>query len=266
MSDTKKETEKKEDKKEDKPDPNTKRLFNKGVDLFRNLPNNIQPNNEEKLRFHALLKQSMVGPCNVPRPPFMEVVNRAKWDAWKSLKEMPKTEAMKKYLALLEQFLKQNESDPQAKKFLESLQNYEAKLATSTKKFIPPPHGLSALASLQNTEPQVPVSESQNLSVLSSQSSLQISAPDVDTNDLPHTQTDQPQVETVQNTTEEETHQLPSEEDVQQLQKEIEDLRSSVEAEEHKIKKKSSDKYGWLLLLVVCLIVFVRNVTQKRLT
>uniref|UniRef100_A0A3B4Y5F2 Enoyl-CoA delta isomerase 2 n=1 Tax=Seriola lalandi dorsalis TaxID=1841481 RepID=A0A3B4Y5F2_SERLL len=43
------------------------------------------PGNEVKLKIYALFKQATQGPCNTPKPGMLDFVNKAKWDAWKSL-------------------------------------------------------------------------------------------------------------------------------------------------------------------------------------
>uniref|UniRef100_A0A3Q2FPD6 ACB domain-containing protein n=1 Tax=Cyprinodon variegatus TaxID=28743 RepID=A0A3Q2FPD6_CYPVA len=50
------------------------------------------------LKFYSYYKQATVGPCNIPRPGFWDVVGKAKWDAWNSLGEMPEEEAMAAYV------------------------------------------------------------------------------------------------------------------------------------------------------------------------
>ncbi len=51
------------------------------------------------LRFYGLYKQATEGPCNVgARPGFWDPVRRAKYDAWNSLGQMGRREAMGKYV------------------------------------------------------------------------------------------------------------------------------------------------------------------------
>lgn len=57
------------------------------------------------LRFYGLYKQATEGKCNQPKPSFWAVINKAKWDAWKCLGNMPKEEAMKKYVEELKQVM-----------------------------------------------------------------------------------------------------------------------------------------------------------------
>ena len=59
------------------------------------------------LRFYGLYKQATEGKCNQPKPSFWAVINKAKWDAWKYLGNMPKEEAMKKYVDELKQVLEE---------------------------------------------------------------------------------------------------------------------------------------------------------------
>jgi acyl-CoA-binding protein len=58
----------------------------------------FQPSNDLKLRFYALYKQATKGPCNISRPAFWDVINKAKWDAWHSLGDMSSEEAMQAYV------------------------------------------------------------------------------------------------------------------------------------------------------------------------
>lgn len=54
--------------------------------------------NNEKLTFYALFKQATVGKCNIKAPGRLEVVARAKYDAWNALGSMSQTEARQKFL------------------------------------------------------------------------------------------------------------------------------------------------------------------------
>uniref|UniRef100_A0A3B4XX18 Enoyl-CoA delta isomerase 2 n=1 Tax=Seriola lalandi dorsalis TaxID=1841481 RepID=A0A3B4XX18_SERLL len=55
------------------------------------------PGNEVKLKIYALFKQATQGPCNTPKPGMLDFVNKAKWDAWKSLGD----EARQQYCNLI---------------------------------------------------------------------------------------------------------------------------------------------------------------------
>uniref|UniRef100_A0A8C5GA55 ACB domain-containing protein n=1 Tax=Gouania willdenowi TaxID=441366 RepID=A0A8C5GA55_GOUWI len=51
------------------------------------------------LMFYGYYKQATVGPCNIPRPNgFWDTRDKAKWDAWSSLRNMSKEEAMRSYI------------------------------------------------------------------------------------------------------------------------------------------------------------------------
>lgn len=50
------------------------------------------------LRFYSYFKQATLGPNTEPKPPFWDLVNRAKWQAWTNLKDMPKEKAMELYV------------------------------------------------------------------------------------------------------------------------------------------------------------------------
>ncbi|XP_051971137.1 acyl-CoA-binding domain-containing protein 5A-like [Xyrauchen texanus] len=74
--------------------------FNAAVKVIQSLPSNgsFQPSNDMMLKFYSYYKQATKGPCNIPRPGFWDPVGKAKWDAWNSLGEMPKEEAMTAYV------------------------------------------------------------------------------------------------------------------------------------------------------------------------
>uniref|UniRef100_A0A9J8BC57 ACB domain-containing protein n=1 Tax=Cyprinus carpio carpio TaxID=630221 RepID=A0A9J8BC57_CYPCA len=59
------------------------------------------PGNEVKLKIYALFKQATQGPCNTPKPSMLDFVNKAKWDAWKSLGSTSQEEARQQYVDLI---------------------------------------------------------------------------------------------------------------------------------------------------------------------
>ncbi|XP_043082946.1 enoyl-CoA delta isomerase 2, mitochondrial [Puntigrus tetrazona] len=59
------------------------------------------PGNEVKLKIYALFKQATQGPCNTPKPGMLDFVNKAKWDAWKSLGSVTHEEARQRYVDLI---------------------------------------------------------------------------------------------------------------------------------------------------------------------
>ncbi|PBJ78369.1 acyl-CoA binding protein [Trypanosoma cruzi cruzi] len=54
-----------------------------------------------KLKFYGLYKQATIGDVNVPKPWMMDLVGRAKWEAWNELKGMSSDEAMRRYIGEL---------------------------------------------------------------------------------------------------------------------------------------------------------------------
>ncbi|KAM9333444.1 enoyl-CoA delta isomerase 2 isoform 3-T3 [Pholidichthys leucotaenia] len=59
------------------------------------------PGNEVKLKIYALFKQATQGPCNSPKPSMLDFVNKAKWDAWRSLGSITQEEARQQYCDLI---------------------------------------------------------------------------------------------------------------------------------------------------------------------
>lgn len=76
--------------------------FKYAVEEIRNSEtnNNNGPSNEEKLKFYGLYKQATIGKCNIAQPWAIQIVERAKWDAWDALGNMTKETAMMKYCDL----------------------------------------------------------------------------------------------------------------------------------------------------------------------
>ncbi|KAM6953844.1 enoyl-CoA delta isomerase 2-like [Aplochiton taeniatus] len=62
---------------------------------------NKDPGNEAKLKIYALFKQATQGPCNTPKPGMLDFINKAKWDAWKSLGSISQEEARQNYVDLI---------------------------------------------------------------------------------------------------------------------------------------------------------------------
>ena len=77
-----------------------KASFEKAVADSKNLPE--KPDNATLLQIYALYKQATVGDVDGKRPGFTDMVGRAKWDAWNSLKGKDADSAMQEYVDLIE--------------------------------------------------------------------------------------------------------------------------------------------------------------------
>ncbi|XP_054989884.1 diazepam-binding inhibitor-like 5 [Sorex araneus] len=64
---------------------------------------------QEKLSVYSLYKQATQGDCNIPAPPSTDVRATAKWEAWTKNKGMSKIDAMRLYVAKVEE-LKKNDT------------------------------------------------------------------------------------------------------------------------------------------------------------
>jgi acyl-CoA-binding protein len=78
-----------------------KELFEKAAADSKSLPQ--KPDNETLLKLYSLYKQGTEGDINTDPPsnPF-DFVNKAKHEAWTSLKGKSKEDAMKEYVALVD--------------------------------------------------------------------------------------------------------------------------------------------------------------------
>lgn len=61
-----------------------------------------RPDNMTLLKLYALYKQGSVGDNGEKRPGFTDMVDRAKWEAWNTLKGTTQTDAMQQYVDLFE--------------------------------------------------------------------------------------------------------------------------------------------------------------------
>ena len=74
--------------------------FQQAVADSKNLPE--RPDNATLLKIYALYKQASEGDVDRKRPGFMDMVGRAKWDAWNELKGKSADEAKHEYVDLIE--------------------------------------------------------------------------------------------------------------------------------------------------------------------
>ncbi len=64
-----------------------------------------KPSNEDLLALYALFKQGNQGQVTGSRPGMMNLVGRAKYDAWKALGTMPEADAQLKYIAKVKELI-----------------------------------------------------------------------------------------------------------------------------------------------------------------
>jgi diazepam-binding inhibitor (GABA receptor modulator, acyl-CoA-binding protein) len=79
---------------------NTKAAFDAAVAASKSLPE--KPDNATLLQIYSLYKQSTEGDVEGKRPGFTDMVGRAKYDAWATVKGKSKDEAMQAYVDLIE--------------------------------------------------------------------------------------------------------------------------------------------------------------------
>lgn len=65
-----------------------------------------RPSNDQLLQLYSLYKQATEGDARGSRPGMLDLVGRAKWDAWSARKGMPSDEARRRYVALVDELAK----------------------------------------------------------------------------------------------------------------------------------------------------------------
>lgn len=74
--------------------------FEKTVQNVKSGGKNDNLTDNDRLNMYKYYKQATEGDCNTAQPWAVQFEARAKWDAWNSVRGMPKEEAMQKYIDL----------------------------------------------------------------------------------------------------------------------------------------------------------------------
>ena len=74
--------------------------FVKTVQNVKSGGKNDNLTDNDRLNMYKYYKQATEGDCNTAQPWAVQFEARAKWDAWDSVRGMPKEEAMQKYIDL----------------------------------------------------------------------------------------------------------------------------------------------------------------------
>jgi acyl-CoA-binding protein len=77
-----------------------KKRFEQAVADSKSLPE--KPDNQTLLQIYSLYKQATAGDVDGKRPGFTDMVGRAKWDAWNTLKGKSADAAMQEYVDLIQ--------------------------------------------------------------------------------------------------------------------------------------------------------------------
>ncbi|SGY79161.1 BQ5605_C008g05060 [Microbotryum silenes-dioicae] len=100
--------------------------FERAVDIVQSLPRTgpIQTNYDDKLLLYSVYKQATEGDIKVPRPGILDVLGKAKWDAWNKKKGLSPEEAERLYVQGLLKILKGYSDRPQAIELIRELETF----------------------------------------------------------------------------------------------------------------------------------------------
>lgn len=100
--------------------------FNRAVEIVQGLSKTgpIQTGYEEKLNMYSLYKQATIGNVASSRPGLLDMLGRAKWDAWTKLKDMNPYEAKWRYVDALLKALNKHSDKSTAQELINDLQSY----------------------------------------------------------------------------------------------------------------------------------------------
>ncbi len=79
------------------------RAFEQAAENVKRL--GTRPDNDTLLKLYALFKQGAEGDLQGPQPGFFDFIGTAKYEAWGQLRGIDRDEAMRRYIALVEQLL-----------------------------------------------------------------------------------------------------------------------------------------------------------------
>ncbi|KAI6004027.1 ACBP-domain-containing protein [Pisolithus albus] len=100
--------------------------FNRAVEIVQGLSKTgpIQTGYEEKLNMYSLYKQATTGNVTSSRPGLLDMLGRAKWDAWAKLKDMNPYEAKWRYVDALLKALNKHSDKSTAQGLVNDLKSY----------------------------------------------------------------------------------------------------------------------------------------------
>ncbi|XP_034039718.1 acyl-CoA-binding domain-containing protein 5-like isoform X2 [Thalassophryne amazonica] len=101
--------------------------FTTAVKVIQSLPEegSFQPSDNMMLAFHSYYMQAILGPCNIARPTgFWDTRGKAEWDAWSSLGDMTKDEAMMNYVENIQLILETIPVSDEVSNLVQKLGNF----------------------------------------------------------------------------------------------------------------------------------------------
>ncbi|PWN30572.1 ACBP-domain-containing protein [Jaminaea rosea] len=106
-------------------------LFDRTVDIVQSLPKSgpIQTSYEEKLALYSLYKQATEGDVTSKRPGMLDMLGRAKWDAWAQRSGMNPLDAKQLYVESMMRTLRKFGDRPQAIELIEELEAFSGDVA-----------------------------------------------------------------------------------------------------------------------------------------
>ncbi|CAD51275.1 hypothetical protein PFUGPA_01061 [Plasmodium falciparum Palo Alto/Uganda] len=75
--------------------------FNDCVQFVNKLPKTVNLSVDVKLDLYKYYKQSTVGNCNIEQPSMFKIEDRKKYNAWKSIENLEREEAQKRYIDIV---------------------------------------------------------------------------------------------------------------------------------------------------------------------
>lgn len=75
--------------------------FEDAILYIKNLPKTVTVSQEDQLSLYKYYKQATVGNCNIKPPGMFQLVEKKKYEAWKSVENLSQEESKQKYVELV---------------------------------------------------------------------------------------------------------------------------------------------------------------------
>ncbi|WWC88729.1 uncharacterized protein L201_003642 [Kwoniella dendrophila CBS 6074] len=134
--------------------------FHRAVDIVQSLPKGgpVQTSYEEKLWLYSLYKQATEGDISMTRPGMLDILGKAKWDAWNKQKGIDKKEAKRSYVDALLKILRKHGSLQGSQTHIIELESFDADIG-SNETFPPRPTSPASSSSSYHSSQASPLAQ-----------------------------------------------------------------------------------------------------------
>ncbi|WWC70705.1 uncharacterized protein I206_104656 [Kwoniella pini CBS 10737] len=136
------------------------RQFHRAVDIVQSLPKGgpVHTSYEEKLWLYSLYKQATEGDISISRPGILDILGKAKWDAWNKQKGIDKQEAKRLYVDALLKILRKHGDQEGSQSHILELESYNS-LQGTREEYPPRPASPASSSSSYHSSQASPIAQ-----------------------------------------------------------------------------------------------------------